>query len=465
MQKTPPSFGRLAVMVVFAISCFAILLYLWKGFGGPSPLAPEQYRLRADFTEATQLATSADVRISGVKVGRVVKIDLAGGRTRATLEIQPRYAPIPRDSRAILRQKTLLGETFVQLSPGERSSGDLPDGGLLPRDQVLTTVQLDEITRALDPQTREDLSRLVRGLADATEGHAGDLNDALGNLGPFSEDTTELLTVLDEQHGALRRVVRDTGRVLGAVGRRQGELSGLVTAGDRVLATTAARNRELAESVRILPTTLAELRLTLGELRGLAVDAGPVVSELRPAARALGPTLTDAAALAPDLEALFGDLDRVVSLSRRALPALTRVVGELRPLVRILVPTLREALPTVRYLALFEHEIVAAFANLAAATQAAERPAAGADPLHYLRVVVPFTAEGAVVQDRRYGTNRHNPYLRPMGMLKLATGLESFDCQNEGNPGSGQPAPPCKVQEPLTFQGRTTAYPRVEPAP
>ncbi len=465
MQKTAPSFGRLAVMVVFAFSCFAILLYIWKAFGGPSPLAPEQYRVKADFTEATQLAETADVRISGVKVGRVTEIVLADGHTRATLEIQPRYAPIPRDSRAILRQKTLLGETFVQLSPGERSSGDLPDGGLLPRDQVLTTVQLDEITRALDPQTRDDLSRLLRGLADATEGHAGDLNDALGNLGPFSEDTTELLTVLDEQHGALRRVVRDTGRVLGALGRRQGELSGLVTAGDRVLSTTSARNRELADAVRILPTTLAELQLTLDDLRGLAVDAGPVVSELRPAARAFGPTLTDAAALAPDLEALFGDLDRVVTLSRRALPALTRVVGELRPLVRVLVPALREALPAVRYLALFEHEIVATFANLAASTQGSERPAAGADPLHYLRVVVPFTAEGAVVQERRFGTNRHNPYLRPMGMLKLATGLESFDCQNVDNPGSGQPAPPCKVQEPLRFQGRTTAYPRVERAP
>ena len=80
-------------------------------------------------------------------------------------------------------------------------------------------------------------------------------------------------------------------------------------------------------------------------------------------------------------------------------------------------------------------------------------------------MVTLFTAEGAVVQDQRFGTNRHNPYLRPMGMLKLATGLESFDCQNENNPGSGQPAPPCKVQEPIEFQGRRTAYPRVERSP
>src|SRR3954452_18419218 len=128
MQKTPPSAGRLAVMALFALSYFAIVLFLWKSFGGPSPLAPAEYRFTADFPEATQLAEAADVRISGVKVGRVVSIDLAGDRTRAEIEVQPRYAPIPRDTKAILRQKTLLGETYVQLSPGNRASGMLPDG-------------------------------------------------------------------------------------------------------------------------------------------------------------------------------------------------------------------------------------------------------------------------------------------------------------------------------------------------
>src|SRR3954471_7967799 len=147
MQKTPPSFGRLAGMAVFALSCFAIVLFLWKSFGGPSPLAPSQYRISADFPEATQLAEAADVRISGVKVGRVVTIDLSGDRTRAIIEIEPRYAPIPRNTKAILRQKTLLGETFVELTPGVRSEGDLPDGATLPRRQIVDTTQLDEVTR------------------------------------------------------------------------------------------------------------------------------------------------------------------------------------------------------------------------------------------------------------------------------------------------------------------------------
>ena len=70
MNKAAPSFGRIAAMVVFALSCFGLLLFLWLAFGGPIPLKPQGYRFQTSFAEATQLATEADVRISGVPVGQ-----------------------------------------------------------------------------------------------------------------------------------------------------------------------------------------------------------------------------------------------------------------------------------------------------------------------------------------------------------------------------------------------------------
>src|SRR5213593_5104950 len=96
----------------FTLSCFGLLLFLWSAFGGPVPLKPRGYRFDASFAEATQLAQEADVRISGVTVGKVKKIELGDdGRTQATIQLDRKYAPPPSDSRAILRQKTLLGET------------------------------------------------------------------------------------------------------------------------------------------------------------------------------------------------------------------------------------------------------------------------------------------------------------------------------------------------------------------
>ncbi|MEA2353021.1 MAG: phospholipid/cholesterol/gamma-HCH transport system substrate-binding protein [Thermoleophilaceae bacterium] len=463
MQKRAPSLAQIAIMVVFALSCFLILTYIWKSFGGPSPLAAKGYRVQANFEEATQLADTADVRISGVTVGRVVKTEETAGRTHVTMQIERRYAPISRASRAILRQKTLLGETYVELAPGSRTAGLVPDNGTLPNRQVAATTELDEITRALDSRTRTDLQRLVGSLAGGLAGRGQDINDALGNLPPFADDSTQLLRTLDVQHRAVRRLVRDTGVVFGALGRRQGELSALVRAGDRVLATTAARDRDLADTVRILPTTLAELRPTLVDLRGLTADAGPVVHDLRPGARALAPALRDAAVLAPELQGTFRDVDKLVTASREGVPATTRIVHAARPLFDVLVPVLQNAQPIVDYLGLFKGELVSQISSVAASFQGSEPQGAGGPSLHFLRALVPLSGEASVTQTQRYGSNRHNPYPVPGFMNRLKTFEQAIDCRNVGNTPAPDATPPCEVQKPFTFRGKARQFHRLVP--
>src|SRR6266498_1894969 len=176
-------------MVIFALSCFGLLTFLWISFGGPVPLKPKQYQVTVNFPEATTLAEAADVRIAGVPVGRVrsKELDKSANRTRVVLKIDPKYAPIPRDSMAILRQKTLLGETFVELSPGHPSAGKLQDGGTLANSQVEPTVELDEILRIFDPATKKAFRAWVAESAKTISGTAPeDLNSALGNLAGFA---------------------------------------------------------------------------------------------------------------------------------------------------------------------------------------------------------------------------------------------------------------------------------------
>src|SRR4051794_17232658 len=134
MQKQAPSLPRILTMVLFALSCFGLLLFLWLSFGGAIPLKPDGYRFKVNVPEATQLGLEADVREAGVTIGHVVKKDLAtgpGNATTATLEIDPKYAPIRANARVILRQKTLLGETYVEITPGQPGSASVPDGGFL----------------------------------------------------------------------------------------------------------------------------------------------------------------------------------------------------------------------------------------------------------------------------------------------------------------------------------------------
>ncbi len=147
MQTTTPSFSRILVMVVFALSCFGLLLFLWLSFGGPIPLKPKGYRVQVGFPEATQLGLEADVRVAGVSVGKLreKKLDPNSNRTLATLEIERKYAPLRSDTKAILRQKSLLGETYVELTPGS-SKQTIPEGGRLPNGQ-----------RQADRRARRDL--------------------------------------------------------------------------------------------------------------------------------------------------------------------------------------------------------------------------------------------------------------------------------------------------------------------
>src|SRR5919201_4424357 len=103
MQKQAPSIARILTMVLFALSCFGLLLFLWLSFGGPVPLKPQGYQFKVAVPEATQLGLEADVRVAGVNVGKVRKkeLDPRGNRTLATVEIDRKYAPIKRNARAI----------------------------------------------------------------------------------------------------------------------------------------------------------------------------------------------------------------------------------------------------------------------------------------------------------------------------------------------------------------------------
>src|ERR1700693_5266312 len=125
---------RTAVLaaLAFTLSCVGLIIFVWTQFGGTVPFAPQGYRRGALFREPGLLVPNADVRISGVNVGKVTAVANRGVYSFVTMDLQQQYAPIPAGTRAILRQKTLLGEAFIALSPGTRSARRLPDGGTLP---------------------------------------------------------------------------------------------------------------------------------------------------------------------------------------------------------------------------------------------------------------------------------------------------------------------------------------------
>jgi virulence factor Mce-like protein len=418
MQKQAPSFWRISAMVIFALSCFAILTFLWVSFGGSVPLKPRKYEVNVQFPEATTLAEQADVRISGVPVGKVQHKQLDGKKTLATLRIDPAYAPLPLDVQAILRQKTLLGETYVELTPGTRNGAKIPDGGMLKPGNVAQTVQLDEIFRAFDPKTRAAFRTWFEAQGRAFNNRGRDLNAALGNLVPFEQDAGTLLEILNEQKADTSRLVRNTAVVFDALTQRGDQLRSLITNSNRVFATTADRNAQLKQIFTIFPTFLDESRATSTRLTAFAEQTNPLIDELRPAARELSPTLIDLKSLAPDLKGLFRDLGPLITASKKGLPAVTRILNDTAPLLGQLDPFLRNLNPILDYLGLYKREIASFFSLDSAAGQAVDRPPGAGTVIHYLRTANPLNPENLAAYPKRISTNRSNPYVAPGGYAK-----------------------------------------------
>ena len=218
MNKNPPTLGQIAAMVAFTLSVFACCCSCGCRSAARCRCGRGVPRSRRTSPRPHCCAKEADVRIAGVNVGKVKSTELGpGGRTTQRRDgDRHRFAPIKVDTRAILRQKSLLGETYVELTPGQPDAKTLPGRRDAARANVDDTVQLDEVFRTFDPRTRRYFQEWLHDAGHRRRrGQFGsDLNDALGNAAPFFAGGADLLRPLAEQEVALRRVVRDTGRVV-----------------------------------------------------------------------------------------------------------------------------------------------------------------------------------------------------------------------------------------------------------
>jgi phospholipid/cholesterol/gamma-HCH transport system substrate-binding protein len=434
MSKKAPTTTQLLVITGFALSCFGILLFLWITFGGPTPFKAKSYEVTIPFDEAAQLAQQSDVRISGVNVGKVKSIERNPDKLAiATIEIDDKYAPIPRDTRAILRTKTLLAETYVELTPGNRDGPKLEDGGQLPAANVASSVQIDEIFRTFNPRTRAAFQEWMQQLAVAIDGRGQQLSTAFGELDTTFSEFDELFRTLDTQQLAVKQLFSNGATALDAFRGRQGQLADLIRNSNNVFRTTAARDRDIEALFRAFPTFEDESRLTLDRLKEFAINTDPLLRQLVPAAEQLSPTLVAFTNLAPEAKGFFEGFATVIARSTTGFPAFRKLLrDDFPPFLRAADPFLRNLNPILTGLDLYKHEITAAMANVTAATNAVHIGATE-DTIHYLRTLGPFSPESLTTFSSRDSTNRNSAYSQPLSYKDLASGLLNFHTSQCGS--------------------------------
>jgi phospholipid/cholesterol/gamma-HCH transport system substrate-binding protein len=512
MQKRAPTLANILVIVLFALSCFGLLLFLWDSFGGPVPLKPKGYRFTVELTRTLSLAEESDVRISGVTVGHVVSLAThTTGRTDVTIEMNHQYVPVASEDHMMLRQKTLLGETYIELFPQRPAGAPLPDGGRIPASQVEPAITLEDVLSLLDPKTRAAFQLWQQSLAASYNGRGEQINSAFAELEPFVENANKLVGILDSQEGAVRAVVHNTGVVFDALTERDHQFRGLIENGERTFHALAQSSRQFADAFRALPTFEQRGTTTLREFDRLATVASPVLDESRAWERELTPLLEGVKAFTPSFNSLLTNTGPFTSASKRGLPAFERSLGLLEPLLGGVTPTLRNFEPFLKYLGDYVPELQALLGNVAAATEAhdANSDVANHQNQHYLRGLPTINPEGLAVYSQRIGINRANPYFHSGAFSLLGSGgLQVFSTaacadsapsvsgpanaavpqivieqltgswNESGKPEQHQPAvankpesttnavgaPACTQQSPFTWEGVTSQFPHTASA-
>jgi virulence factor Mce-like protein len=272
------------LLIAFAVICVGAMEFLALNIGQPNPLS-SGYRLRAVFADADGVPTAADVRVAGVQVGKVVGVDRDPAHPAATvvtMEISdPRAVPVYSNGTAKVRPKTLLGEKYVDLVPGDRRGEELASNGTLPESNTTTTVEADQIFNAFDATTREQQRLVLQALDAATQNRAGDLQAILPQLEQGVANLVPVAQVYEQDNPEMGRILGNLATLMTTLAGEHQQLAGLLANGNVALGAIAQRDTSLIATLREASNVAAELNAA----------AAPTVDAQRQSLAKLAPSL------------------------------------------------------------------------------------------------------------------------------------------------------------------------------
>jgi phospholipid/cholesterol/gamma-HCH transport system substrate-binding protein len=320
---TPFRAGLLAIVVIGVLSFF--------GFTKINPFA-SPYKLNATFNTANNLKPKSPVRIAGVEVGKVTKVEPVpgspkGGAAKVTMEIRKRGLPIHKDAQLKVRQRVFLeGNFFVDILPGSPSAPILKDNSTIPYTQTSAPVQFGQLLTALQSDTRQDLQIFLREFSKGLSGKgAKGFNDSIKywESAYKSSSLANDATLGEEPTRDLQRVLQGQQKTFAALDADEEALKGLVVNFNTTAGAFAREDVALEASIPALDSTLRvarpallSLNNALPSLRAFARDALPGTRSSNPTLKASLPFIKQARKLVSRRE-----LRGTVAVLRRYIPS------------------------------------------------------------------------------------------------------------------------------------------------
>lgn len=252
-------------------------------------LQDKPFELKAEFETAQAVVPGQGqtIRVAGVQVGSVERVELSDGVAVVTFGIDRDYLPVYRDAAILLRPQTLLKDMFFEMDPGTSSAGEIESGGTVPLENTAPDVNVDELLSALDSDTQAYLRLLLVGAGKGLDGRGRDLGRMLGSLGPLTEDLDEISSKVAQREDALRRLITNFNLLAKEVGKSERSLTDLVRFSSTTVGAIAEQDPSVQRAIAELPGTLEQSTETLTNVAAFADQLGPAFGALRPFARNL----------------------------------------------------------------------------------------------------------------------------------------------------------------------------------
>jgi virulence factor Mce-like protein len=296
-SSTGTVLGSRLFLGVVTILVLGLAVYLSYIAENGLPFIPT-YRVNVQVANADELDKNADVRIGGARVGQILTIT-PEPPTRAWphpyaqlgLALETRLAPLPRDTHYRVRLASVLGAKYLELVPGRRNSGAVPDGGTLALssnpalNHELPFVDLDQALRAFGPSTRQGIRSVLGAFGDVVAGRGADLNDIAYSLARVLGPLQRVLEVFAAPSDRLAALLGGAARTTAALAAVAPTITSLLDHSNRTF--QALDRPALGQAIDQLPGTEAVASSVLERSLPTLRDAAAVVTELRPAAQLL----------------------------------------------------------------------------------------------------------------------------------------------------------------------------------
>jgi phospholipid/cholesterol/gamma-HCH transport system substrate-binding protein len=349
VKRALRAYGRFVAAILFlALLATASGTYILINQRLSTPLQ-DRYTIYADLPSSSGLTPGLGqaVNVAGVRVGQISGARLVNGIARISLEIDPHKLPrVYGNSTAALVPNTPLKDMLLELGPGGPPSKPLPDGGIIPVSRTDPPIDSDELTSALDADTRDFLQLLVADAATGTRGRGGAVNQLFKALQPTTRQLGEVAAALAGRRHELKRLVGNLAILTDAAGAKDKQLARVVATANATLQAVSSQDGALGSSLDKLPRTLSSIRSSLGDVQRFADELTPTLDRLLPATRRLPAALHQLDPLLTTAQPILRD--RIRPLVRRLDP----VARDLRPTTTNLIkvtPDLSQAFKVLTY--------------------------------------------------------------------------------------------------------------------